>query len=220
MINIHLIFVPAEAQTHYTAQMLDVADQRRIAVSPVLASRTSWRTARLGKFWCQRRFPQQPLCLSHKNGASLLAVGDKEKPGVDLEWVLHRDVDGLMTHIGSPSEREVLAQSPSPLLDFYRLWTLKESLIKAEDLDFPSDMKRIGMEQLESGELQLHSTRQRDYLWLNARLGEDWLFTALWPDIAHLPVTLTLHQPYGSALAIHELQTNATSLTLHSNVEP
>ncbi|MBV7433612.1 4'-phosphopantetheinyl transferase superfamily protein [Cardiobacteriaceae bacterium TAE3-ERU3] len=219
MINIHLIFIPAEAEIHYTAQMLDVTDQQRITTSPVLASRTSWRTARLGKFWCQQHFPQRPLCLSHKNGASLLAIGGKEKPGVDLEWIRNRDVDGLMTHIGSQSEREMLTHSPYPILDFYRLWTLKESLIKAEDLDFPSDMKRVGMARAETGKLQLRSTRQRHYLWLNARLGDNWLFAALWPDIAHLPVTLSLHQPYDSSLTIHDLQTNASNLTLHSNVE-
>lgn len=217
MINIYLIFIPAEAASLYSQEILNPADLHRLTALPALASRTGWRTARLGKFWCGQNLPQQPICLSHKNGASLLAVGLKEKPGVDLESIRSRDVHGLSKHIGTARECEWIARSTAPMIDFYRLWTIKESLIKAEDLNFPSDMKCVGFDWVKEDRQILRSTKERNYLWLNARLGSDFLLAAVWPDIANERITLTIHQPYGSALSISDLQTNAHSLILHQN---
>lgn len=214
MINIHLIFIPATAEVHYNSHMLDPSDCQKLAAKPALSSRTSWRTSRLGKYWSNETFAHQHLCLSHKCGASLLAVGPVEKPGVDLETIHPRDVHNLITYIGSQNEGESLARSTEPLIDFYRLWTVKEALIKAEDLAFPSGMQQVGFEQTSTGQRQLRSTVDRNYLWINARLGEHWLFTALWPDIAHIRTRLTLHQPFGTPLPIHGVETNASCLSL------
>ena len=220
MTNIHLIFIPAEAKSHYSAQMLEKEDRQRLASSPNLATRADWRTARLGKYWCRLNFPHQPICLSHKQGASLLAIGWNTKPGVDLETLRQRNVHNLITLVGSSSECKAIANSASPLMDFYYLWTMKESLIKAENLDFPSDMRRVGFTWGNNGQWQLSSTKDSNYLWIQAQLGSDWLFTALWPDIASTPTTLTVHQPYGSALALHGFRTNACCLTLQQSQEP
>lgn len=207
MSDIHLIFIPADAAMHQMT-LFDVANR----AAAQCARHTSRHTSHLGKLWCHRHLPQHVLCLSHKNGAALLAAAPGTKPGVDLEVLRKRDVHGLMAHVGSKEECDRLARSQTPLTDFYRGWTMKEALIKAEDLIFPTDMKRVGLTRDTEGEWHLRSTMARDYLWLSARLGDEWLCAAVFPHHAAAAVMLTLHQPYGGEMTLHDINSNAKQL--------
>ena len=41
-------------------------------------------------------------------------------------------------------EKEYLVSRDWDKEEFYRLWCIKEALLKAADLDFPEDMRKVG----------------------------------------------------------------------------
>ena len=72
--------------------------------------------------------------VSHSGGHGLIAFADRDGLGVDLELRLPgRDFDGIGSSVYGPAERRALsAAGEREKIDlFYRLWSLKEALIKA-----------------------------------------------------------------------------------------
>ena len=73
--------------------------------------------------------------VSHSGGHGLIAVGSREHLGVDVEErAPGRDLDGIGSMVFGPTEQRVLALAAGSrkLRIFYRLWTMKEALIKAQ----------------------------------------------------------------------------------------
>lgn len=78
-------------------------------------------------------FPDRPGCwfsLSHSGGLALCALSDNGPVGVDIEVVRTRR-PGLFDCVLSSAER---AAFDGTWEDFYRIWTLKESWCKREDI--------------------------------------------------------------------------------------
>ncbi len=72
--------------------------------------------------------------VSHSGCHGLIAIGGHDDLGVDVEErSLHRDFDGLTGRVFGPQERQRLAHvsGTARLHLFYRLWTMKEALLKA-----------------------------------------------------------------------------------------
>ena len=72
--------------------------------------------------------------VSHSGGHGLIAIGGHGDLGVDVESrSLHRDFTGLASRVYGPRERQRLAQvsGAARIHLFYRLWTMKEALLKA-----------------------------------------------------------------------------------------
>ncbi|MCY4343436.1 MAG: 4'-phosphopantetheinyl transferase superfamily protein [Gammaproteobacteria bacterium] len=72
--------------------------------------------------------------LSHSGGHGLIAIAAHQPLGIDLEERRPvRNFDGIGKRVYGPAERRLLAQAEGTRKAalFYRLWTLKEALIKA-----------------------------------------------------------------------------------------
>lgn len=72
--------------------------------------------------------------VSHSGGHGLIAIGGHGDLGVDVEErSLHRDFAGLACRVYGPQERQRLAHvsGNARIHLFYRLWTMKEALLKA-----------------------------------------------------------------------------------------
>lgn len=73
-------------------------------------------------------FPDVRFNISHCDGLAVCGISHKEI-GVDAELI--RSYNGnVMKRIFSAEERSAIAVSEAPDTDFFRIWTLKESLCK------------------------------------------------------------------------------------------
>lgn len=71
--------------------------------------------------------------VSHAGERFVVAVAGGMEPGVDIERVrARRNLSGLARRFFSPAEQEALAAASDPLRAFYRVWTRKEAVIKAD----------------------------------------------------------------------------------------
>lgn len=71
--------------------------------------------------------------VSHSGDRFVVAVAMGMEPGVDVERIRpRRSVEGLSRRFFSPAERAEVASAPDPLDAFYRVWTRKEAVIKAD----------------------------------------------------------------------------------------
>jgi 4'-phosphopantetheinyl transferase len=94
--------------------------------------------------------PGQPaLSLSHSGGHALVGMAPAGwRIGVDLEAIRARDTGRLAQWCCTDAEQQALAHCADEARRskaFYLLWTLKESFIKAANLDFPADMRSVGL---------------------------------------------------------------------------
>ena len=77
--------------------------------------------------------------------AALLCAPHPLTAGVDIEFIRPRDFKALSSLVCTQEEQDFLETANWPSETFYRLWCFKEALIKAANLDFPSDMKWSAM---------------------------------------------------------------------------
>ena len=72
--------------------------------------------------------------LSHSGEHGLIALADSGRVGVDVEErIVRHDIDGSIKTVFAPAEQHALeaARGEAKVRLFFRLWTLKEALIKA-----------------------------------------------------------------------------------------
>lgn len=136
--KIKLYWGSADCAAHYCGQDLDEADRRRLALRPQLAQRTGWRISRYLKTYLE----DGRCCLSHSGSVAAAVAG--EAVGVDVETMRARDFS--VWHRGwlRGDELRWLAQRGGQMADYYALWTLKEALLKAADLQF-ADLPQVGL---------------------------------------------------------------------------
>ena len=79
------------------------------------------------------RRPALGFNVSHSGDRFVVAVAVGMAPGVDVERVRpRRNLSGLARRFFSRAEREEVAADPDPPHSFYRVWTRKEAVIKAD----------------------------------------------------------------------------------------
>ncbi len=76
-----------------------------------------------------------PFNLTHAGDYAVLALST-QPVGIDLEWIRPLDWRRIAQRFYHPLERTFLARSLEPEADFFRIWTLKESFLKAEGTGF------------------------------------------------------------------------------------
>lgn len=84
--------------------------------------------------------------VSHSGNHGLIALSDGRKLGVDVEARLPRnDIDEITGLVFTPNEQAEVAHAEGmQKIDlFYRIWTLKEALIKAVGTGFHMDTKKF-----------------------------------------------------------------------------
>ena len=79
------------------------------------------------------RRPALGFNVSHSGDRFVVAVAVGMAPGVDVERVRpRRSLSGLARRFFSRAEQEEVAADPDPPHSFYRIWTRKEAVIKAD----------------------------------------------------------------------------------------
>ena len=96
------------------------------------------------------------FCISHKSaeGKTIVAVGfARQKFGLDLEILKPRDFAAASEFCFNAFERELLAAADEgkKALVFYKIYTIKEALIKARSLGFYA-LARVGLARDADGE--------------------------------------------------------------------
>ena len=96
------------------------------------------------------------FCISHKSadGKTIVAVGfARQKFGLDLEILKPRDFAAASEFCFNAFERELLAAADESekALVFYKIYTIKEALIKARSLGFYA-LGRVGLARGADGE--------------------------------------------------------------------
>ncbi|MEO5976052.1 MAG: 4'-phosphopantetheinyl transferase superfamily protein [Chryseolinea sp.] len=82
------------------------------------------------------------LSVSHSGSFVAIAIGRGLRTGIDIEKINTIIIDEF-TEVFSASEREVINLSHSPLERFFSLWTLKESVVKADGRGFSAPVKDV-----------------------------------------------------------------------------
>ena len=89
------------------------------------------------------RMPGIFFNLSH-SGRYVICGFYKEAIGVDIEEISPVETTDF-EHILSPEEKRFLAVSSTPLTDFFRIWTGKESVIKADGRGVSLPLQQINV---------------------------------------------------------------------------
>ena len=77
--------------------------------------------------------PPMGFNLTHSGDRFVVALALGLDPGVDVELIRpRRSLDLLARHCFSPAERRAVAGDPDPMHAFYRVWSRKEAVIKAD----------------------------------------------------------------------------------------
>ncbi|MEN6635603.1 MAG: 4'-phosphopantetheinyl transferase superfamily protein [Clostridiaceae bacterium] len=76
-----------------------------------------------------------PFNISHAGDYAVLALS-RQSVGVDLEHIRPLDWQRIALRFFHPEEYTYLEQSSEPVRDFFHIWTLKESYLKAEGTGF------------------------------------------------------------------------------------
>lgn len=152
--TVQLWFAGPDLQSEYDAQALSVQDREREAARLSGRNAHEWRVSRA----LRRRLPATCLSssLSHSHGHALWGASlMHSQMGVDLERVHAVDELALAEMVAHEDEMRLLSavQGETRTRLFYRLWTIKEALIKAVEGDFPADMLQVGLRlRIEKGE--------------------------------------------------------------------
>lgn len=172
---------PALVNRYDPALLRDI-DLPRASATRSSVAEGEWRASRA----LMQRLPAHPLStsLSHKLGHVVLACAPAGwQVGVDLEQLRPRDTLRLADWMASPLEIAALADMPpdAALRHFYRLWTVKEAMIKARGLDFPADMKRNTLVQdRATGSWRLDADGQEDWSVRVFEAEPGWVLAVVW----------------------------------------
>lgn len=96
---------------------------------------------------CPIRHPAGPdFNLSHCKSHAAVAVGTGARVGIDIEIAREMDdIDGLLEMVASPQELAAFAALPDALRlpAFWRLWTVKEAVLKGLGVGFGQDPRSV-----------------------------------------------------------------------------
>lgn len=103
---------------------------------------------------------QVPLAfnLSHSGNTAILAISQERLLGVDVEqWQRPRNYLALAEHFFAPQESAWLRSltEAEQAIQFYRLWTLKEALLKAQGCGIANNLAQLCFVATDT-QLQLH----------------------------------------------------------------
>lgn len=187
MNTIYLWFAGADAQSFYSPDKLDKSDQAIITKNPARQSTSNWQTSRALKQFFREKYLLQHYSISHKKELSLLAASNVNNPvGVDLEWMQTRDFADLIPLFCHEEEQKWWQEQQDKKWAFYQLWCLKEALIKADNLSFPSDLKRVGLSNKKS-DIVLTSGCLKSWQGVVCCLDKQWMMAAVWPTSTVFP---------------------------------
>ncbi|WP_158602287.1 4'-phosphopantetheinyl transferase family protein [Cohnella endophytica] len=119
-------------------------------------------------------FPAYHFNVSH-SGKWIVAVFDDRPVGIDIERVVPIDIT-IVDHFLSKSEVEKLRDQPADqmLVYFYKLWTVKESYIKAKGMGLSISLNSFSVEITNSVVLFHSLTDAEDWRFRQYFIGNDY----------------------------------------------
>ena len=161
----------------YCDDSLSQHDRQRIAQSPQLSERIDWKVSRALK----QKSKHPIVSLSHSHGiAAVLCTSNSLSAGVDVEKIRFRDFQALAEWVCTEWEKEYLASRDWDKEEFYRLWCIKEALLKAADLDFPEDMRKVGYRFTADGKKEIQVCGCSDWHGMTAMLSDGFAVACVW----------------------------------------
>ena len=135
----------------YSYDDLGISDKIRLKNIPNLAKNSEFKISRSLKIYFKKYYKNRkniPLytSLSHSNNCAILAISTR-RVGVDLEFIKKRNFNAHMDFCFSDEQRFRVANSQNQLIEFYKIWTLKEARIKLLNLGFYA-LDRVSDESL------------------------------------------------------------------------
>ena len=141
---LRLYFATPDFACQYSGCLLSPADQMRLQQNPHLANQIQWQVSRAVKAVVSCEWG----VLSHSANHVAWLVSDESsgslKMGVDLQHMKFRCFSAWHDLILSASECAWLREQHFAPVAYFALWALKESLIKANDLDW-ADLRDVGL---------------------------------------------------------------------------
>lgn len=182
---ISILLADVSCQHHYLSTALDAAVRERCRRNPRLHERADWRTSRFLKQQAAAELASGTRwSMSHSAGHAALAIGwEVDALGVDLEHARPRPFADLLPAFARPEEEAWWQQSPDPCQAFYRLWTLKEALFKAQSADAePKGLMALGLRRpVATGQAwRLQGPDERDWRGISAMLSPDRMLACVW----------------------------------------
>lgn len=130
---------PADFSRSLLAELsvrLEIMQTLRVAGNDIRILRGENQKPRL------ENFPDFHFNISHSGGFSVCAF-DTFPVGVDVEQVRPIVVQKFAARLFSPREQAALEKEPDPQTAFFRLWTMKESVVKQRGTTLARDLKRL-----------------------------------------------------------------------------
>jgi 4'-phosphopantetheinyl transferase len=174
----------------YRADLLQAVDRDRAENARAPRAERDWRVSRALLQQVRSAWPADgapALSLSHAHGHALVGTAPAGwRIGVDVEAIKARDTVRLAQWCCTGDEQAELARCADDarrLRMFYLLWTLKESFIKAANLDFPADMRSVGLAPPMDGPpwagWRLRAPQPGWRAWA-AELDDAWIASVVW----------------------------------------
>lgn len=119
------------------------------------------------KVWFSENDFKKPLLSDHPNfhfntshsGDWVIFIFSNSPCGIDIEKIKWDfDFDEVMEYSYHPQEKDYVLQSTNPHLSFFRIWTIKESLLKATGEGLIDNLPQLNM-------LKTHSNPENNDSW-------------------------------------------------------
>ena len=134
-----------DAASLFDPSKLDGADRARWAAIQTRRRQVDWASSR-ALVDAVANGSERTSSLSHSHGfAALALVPSAGRVGIDVEWLVPRDFNGMASIAYSEAERDYLESLENPedlRATFYLLWTLKEAFAKALGLHLADALRQ------------------------------------------------------------------------------
>lgn len=175
---IYLFFTNPDYSKKYMSSTLDNIDKKRIINNPKKEDDINWRNSRALKYYINQNYIYENLSISHKNNYALIGI-NQGKIGVDLEQIITRNWRKIINKIANDHEKEIINNHPNPLLFFYQIWTIKEAIIKLEQLSFYPNITKIGFKDYLNNYLLTNQNNNYRFIIL---MINNFIISAVWQN--------------------------------------
>lgn len=83
--------------------------------------------------------------ISHSDEFTVCTLSDRGRVGIDIERIKEVDLSDFKNYL-TPRERNIIAQSGDQYRDFYKIWTIKESVLKADGRGLSASLLDVEIE--------------------------------------------------------------------------
>lgn len=157
---------------HFDISKLDSNDKERLKNDRNLSTNKSFQISR-ALLISHKSLQYSYKCLSHKKDYAILSLSN-ERQGVDLEIIKKRDFKPHINFCFNIFERKLLDSAFKPLNEFYRIWSIKEAILKYANLDF-SKMAHVGLDEV--GGFYLDSAFKKCYITHFSKIYDSLIFS-------------------------------------------